>query len=50
MKTDDLVAALSAHIEPVNRKLVIRTVYIALAVATVVAFGIMLVGLGVRSD
>jgi hypothetical protein len=50
MKTDDLVAALSAHIEPVNRKLVSRTVYIALAAGTAVALGIMLVGLGVRPD
>jgi hypothetical protein len=50
MKTDDLVAALSAHIEPVNRKLVSRTVYIALAAGTAVALGITLVGLGVRSD
>jgi hypothetical protein len=50
MKTDDLVAALSAHIEPVNRKLVSWTVYIALAAGTVVALGIMLVALGVRPD
>jgi hypothetical protein len=50
MKTDDLVAALSAHIEPVNRKLVNWTVYVALAAGTVVALGIVLVGLGVRSD
>jgi hypothetical protein len=50
MKTDDLVAALSAHIEPVNRKLFSRTVYIALTAGTVVAVGIMLVGLGVRPD
>lgn len=50
MKTDELVAALSAHVEPVNGRLVSRTVYIALAAGTVVALGIMLVGLGVRSD
>jgi hypothetical protein len=50
MRTDDLVDALSAHIEPVNRRLVSRTVYIALAAGTVVALGIILVGLGVRSD
>jgi len=50
MKTDDLVAALSAHIEPVNRKLVSRTVYIALAAGIVAALGIMLVGLGIRAD
>jgi hypothetical protein len=50
MKTDDLVAALSAHIEPVNHRLVSRTVYMALAAGTVGALGIMLVGLGVRPD
>jgi hypothetical protein len=50
MKTDDLVAALSAHIEPVSRGLVGRAVYIALAAGTIVALGIMLVGLGVRPD
>jgi hypothetical protein len=50
MKTDELVAALSAHIEPVNRRLVSRTVYVALAAGTIVALGLMLVGLGVRAD
>jgi hypothetical protein len=50
MKTDDLVAALSTHIEPVNRKAVGRTVYIALAAGTAVALAFMLVGLGVRPD
>jgi hypothetical protein len=50
MKTEDLVAALSTHIEPVNQKLVSRTVYIALAAGTVATLGIMLVGFGVRSD
>ena len=50
MKTEDLVAALSSHIEPVNRRLVSRTVYVALAAGTAVAVGIMLVGLGIRPD
>ena len=50
MKTHELVAALSAHVEPVNRRHVDRMLYIALAVGTVVALGIMVVGLGVRSD
>src|SRR5260370_519368 len=50
MRTDDLVTALSANIEPVNGRPVGRTVYIALAAGTVVALGIMLVGLGVRVD
>jgi hypothetical protein len=50
MKTEDLVAALSTRIEPVNRKLVSRTVYIALAAGIVTTLTIMLVGFGVRSD
>ena len=49
MKTDDLVAALSTHIEPVNRKLVSRTVYIALAAGTAVSLAFMLVGLAART-
>ncbi len=44
MRTDDLVAALSANIEPVNGRPVGRTVYIALAAATVVALGISIYG------
>jgi len=47
MRTDDLVNALSARIEPINRRLVSPTVYIALAAGTAVALGIMLAGLGV---
>lgn len=50
MKTDDLVALLSANPEPVDRKLVVRTLSAALATGTIVALGITLVGLGVRSD
>src|SRR5260370_2818775 len=50
MKTDDLVALLSTNPEPVDRSLVVRTLCVALAAGTVVALGIMLVGLGVRSD
>jgi len=50
MKTDDLVAILSANAEPVDRRLVVRTVCIALAAGTVAALGIMLVGLGVRTE
>ncbi|EKS31773.1 NrsF family protein [Afipia clevelandensis] len=50
MKTDDLVAMLSTNVEPVDRRLVVRTVGIAVAAASVLALGIMLVGLGVRPD
>ncbi len=50
MKTDDLVAALSTRIEPVNHRLVGRTMGIALVAAAVVALGLMLVGLGIRMD
>ena len=50
MKTDDLVALLSANPEPVDRRLVVRTLSVALAAGPIVALGITLVGLGVRSD
>lgn len=50
MKTDDLVAFLSTNPEPVERSSVVRTLCIALAAGMVVALGIAIVGLGVRSD
>jgi len=50
MKTDDLVAMLSTSVEPVDRMLVVRTVGIAVAAASVLAFAIMLIGLGIRPD
>src|SRR5260370_13952751 len=50
MKTDDLVAALSTRIEPVNRRLVSWTMGSALLAAAVVALGLMLAGLGIRAD
>lgn len=50
MKTDDLVAMLSTSVEPVDRRLVARTVCIAVAAASVLALGIVLIGLGVRPD
>ena len=50
MKTDDLVALLSTSLEPVDRRLVIRTLCVALAAGIVAALGITCVGLGVRSD
>jgi len=50
MKTDDLVLLLSTNPEPVDRGLVVRSFCVALAAGIVVALGIALVGLGVRSD
>jgi len=50
MKTDDLVAMLSANVEPVGRGLVRRTIAIAVAAGAVIALGFVLVGLGVRAD
>lgn len=50
MKTDDLVALLSTNVEPVDRNAVVRTLSVAIAGATVAAFGIAFVGLGFRSD
>ncbi|MCK1542343.1 DUF1109 domain-containing protein [Bradyrhizobium sp. 179] len=50
MKTDELIAALSTNVEPVNRRLVGRSVGIALAVGIAVAIGITFIALGVRPD
>jgi hypothetical protein len=50
MKTDDLVALLSTNPEPVDRRSVARTLYVALAAGLIVSLGLTLVGLGVRSD
>lgn len=50
MKTDDLVAMLSTNVEPVDRKLVARTVGIAVAAGSAAAVGIMLGGFGFRAD
>jgi len=50
MKTDELITALSMSVEPVDRRLVNRSVGIALAIGTVVALGLVLTGLGVRAD
>jgi len=50
MKTDDLVEMLSTNVEPVDRRLVGRTVCIAVAAASVLAFAFMLIGLGIRPD
>jgi hypothetical protein len=50
MKTDDLVALLSTNLEPVDRGSVVRMLRVALAAGSIVALGITLVGLGVRSD
>jgi hypothetical protein len=50
MKTDDLVAMLSANVEPIERGRVGRAISIAVVVGAAVALGIMLVALGVRAD
>jgi hypothetical protein len=50
MKTDDLVALLSTNLEPVDRKAVVRTLYVAIAAGSIVAFGVAVVGLGFRAD
>jgi hypothetical protein len=50
MKTDDLVAALSMSVEPVNRRMVKRSVGIALATGAAIALAIMLIGFGIRAD
>ena len=50
MKTDELVALLSTNPEPVDRRSVARTLYVALAVGSIVSLGLSLTGLGVRPD
>ncbi|HEX9210991.1 MAG TPA: DUF1109 domain-containing protein [Bradyrhizobium sp.] len=50
MKTDELITALSMGVEPVNRRLVNRSLGIALATGAAVAIGVTLVALGVRVD
>lgn len=50
MKTDDLIAMLSTNIEPVDHGLVARMLYTALALGSVGAVGIILIGLGIRPD
>jgi hypothetical protein len=50
MKTDDLVALLSANLEPVDRSSGVRTLCVALAAGSIVPLGIALAGLGVRPD
>ena len=50
MKTDELVALLSTNPEPVDRGLVRRTLYVALAAGLIVSLGLALVGQGIRSD
>ena len=50
MKTDELITALSAGVEPVNRRLVNRSVGIALAAGAAVAIGGTFFALGVRTD
>jgi hypothetical protein len=50
MNTDELVAALSRHVEPVDRRLIRRSVGLALVAAFILALGLMAISLGVRAD
>ncbi len=50
MKTEDLVALLSTNTEPVDRRQVARTVCVALGAGIFVALGLIIAGLGVRTD
>ena len=50
MKTDDLVAMLSANVEPVGSGLVGRAISIAVTAGAVIALGVVLVALGARAD
>lgn len=50
MKTDDLVAMLSANVEPVGSELVGRAISIAVAAGAVGALGVVFIALGARAD
>ena len=50
MKTDDLVAMLSANVEPVKGRPVGRAIFIAVAAGVIIALGVVLVALGARAD
>jgi hypothetical protein len=50
MKTDELVAMLSANVEPVGGGRVGRAISIAVTAGAVIALGMTLVALGVRAD
>ncbi|RAI44807.1 NrsF family protein [Rhodoplanes roseus] len=50
MKTDDLIAMLSTHVEPVDRNKVTRSIAIAVAFGAAAAVAVVAVGFGVRSD
>lgn len=50
MKTEDLVALLSANTEPVDLKLIQRTAFIVLCAALVLSIGAILILLGLRAD
>jgi hypothetical protein len=50
MKTDDLIAALSADLEPVSRRAVGQTLVTGLAAGAVISLALMLLWLGPRPD
>jgi len=50
MKTNELIAALSRHVEPADRGVIRRSVGVALVVATVLALGLTVLLLGIRAD
>jgi hypothetical protein len=50
MRTDELVAALSRHVEPVDHRVIRRTVSLALVAAVVFALGLIAVWFGLRAD
>jgi hypothetical protein len=50
MRTDELVAALSRHVEPVDQGIISRTLGLSLAAAFVMALCLMGFWLGVRAD
>ena len=50
MKTDDLIEMLGTHVEPVDRRTIMRTVGIAIGAGGLAALALMLLLFGVRAD
>ena len=50
MRTDDLIAMLSTNVEPVDRRKLVRTFGAALAIGGAAALGVVVLGLGLRTD
>jgi hypothetical protein len=50
MKTDELISLLSRQVEPVDRRLLPRSIGLGVVIAAVAAIAVMLLAFGVRAD